>query len=500
MVPGADPWNVHLLRCLEDCAHFLDSHGRIYNQENADIPFTLYQWQRDVLREWQNNRKWIGVKTRGIGLSWLVAGYILWQAGIRNKRVVVGSRTEDMAVDLMDRANYIRRNMSDVFPMEVNQESTQRVSFKSRGVMLSVAASPNMGSGLHPSVFILDEWAKLEQDDAIMSSVMPAVGDVGQLIGFSSPFGFGNQFQMYWDGATSGRNKFAWRVLHWKDLWARDPRWRDLFDDGWYERQCDNLNHDKARIAQELDCDFVQSGSPVFEQEDVDKVFGWVRQRSSHASRRPNPGEVVIVAIDPSSGEAQGGSDQTSIDVIGGDDGAQIWHESWKKPAPEARERLYRLLAQFDRPVIVIERNGVGMMIAKWLSGGQWRVVEVHSLKGTQEDGPAVTLAGRKQERTKTDRWWWRVGVGTMVYGLQADIEHHAFKAYDPLTRAQLMTFTRTGPDTFAAPRNMHDDCVSSLALGRWAYRKNWAKHREERPPLRRAPVVENKSIFDDME
>jgi len=498
---GMDPKRVHQLRCVIDAAHFLDCHAHIYNQANDDIPFRLYDWQRAVLADVTTHKKNVYVKTRGIGLSWLIAGYIFWCAGIAGKRVVVGSRTEEMAIDLMDRAMYIRNSVREMWPTPVRDESKRKVVFLAGGVMLSETASENMGSGYHPSVFILDEWAKLPDDAKVTASVMPAVGDDGQFIGFSSPLGLGNQFQLYYDGARRKENGFNWRKLHWWTLGKHDARWRAIYNKAWYDRQCKNLNNDPAMIAQELDCDFVQSGSPVFSKTDLDIIFNCVTGRFKH---RPAPiGELeqVIVSIDPSSGETKGVADQTSIDVIN-PDGNQAWHEAWRLPPPEARHKIYELLARFHRPVVVIERNGLGALYANFLKGGNWTIVEVSITKGGgMRESPPDTGQIRAELDT-VQKYWWDISKAALIYPLQNDIASRAMKAYHEGSYRQLLVFARTGPDQFAAPSGAHDDEVISLALGRWAWRKGLirAVRREEVERAERSglfPGAEHVALFD---
>lgn len=512
---GADARRVHLIRCAEDCAHFLTSHARIYDQQNRDIPFTLYRWQEEEVRLWARAllqdevegtpptpRRFIRVKTRGVGLTWLVSGFCAWAAGMRAKSIVIGSRTEDMAMDLLERVQYIRRSIDrEMFPMPVVNESKKKLEYANRGLIVSETASENMGSGYHPSVFIVDEWAKLDNDWKIMASVMPAVGDKGVLIGFSSPLGFGNAFQVFYDGAQNGVNGFDWKRLHWWDLGEGDPRWRALFDRAWYERQCKGLNNDPSMIAQELDCDFVQSGSPVFRQTDVDVCFDWAgKSRWTDLPRKPHKDEQVIVAIDPAGGEAKGGNDFTSIDIWTPDH-VQIWHERWQKTIPEAQRRLYEILSWCTKPIVVIERNGLGLMYCAFLRGGVhdgiWRLVEVHTTTGTKETPPDVQPQRGKDALRSVQKFWWEVGHATLVYLFQRDIENRTMRLYHEGTRSELLVYTRVGPERFAAPQGQHDDQVQSAMLAHWACSKGWLHPSERKTKIQQPADSSHVRLFD---
>jgi hypothetical protein len=514
---GADAKQVHLIRCAEDCAHFLTSTVHIYDQANKDIPFTLYKWQEEEVKLWgdallqgdvdgvpETPRRFTRVKTRGIGLTWLVAGYCVWAAGMRGKRVVIGSRTEDMAMDVLERCGYIRRSVLSTFPMAVSKESTKKMEFANRGGIYSETAGENMGSGYHPSVFILDEWAKLDNDWRIMSSVMPAVGDIGVFIGFSSPVGYGNSFQVFYDGAVNNQNGFNAKRLHWQDLGENDPRWAAVFNQGWYERQCRGLNNDPSMIAQELDCDFVQSGSPVFRQTDIDMVFNWHGKSTwPDLPRQPIKGEAVIVAIDPASGEAKGSADFTAICVLDANR-CQIHAEKWQKPIAEAQRRLYEIMSWYTKPIAVIERNGLGLLYSQMLRGGArdglWRLVEVHTLMGSQEIPPDVGAARGKDAIKTMQKFWHEVGQATMVYLLQRDIERRSLRLYHEGTRSELLIYARAGPDRFAVAQGAHDDQVQALLLAYWAVCKGWIRPDIEPVKRGRSQAPRGESELFDLE
>lgn len=525
---GAADWRrVHGLRCATDPVHFLVSHGRIYNQMQQDIPFDLYKWQRDELRLFaaalaegdklaqgveiapakRLPRRFIRCKTRGVGETWLVAGFAFWAAAFQSKSVVIGSRTQDMAIDLLNRVKYIRDGCSSIFPFPAKKEREEVLIFApptSRGMVISEAASPMMGSGYHPTVFILDEWAKLEQDAQIMTSIMPAVGTYGLLIGFSSPYGPGNQFQLYWTGAEAGENGFHPRRLHWKELGEQDERWASTFTDDWYRDQCKALNNDPSMIAQELDCDFVQSGSPLFKQTDLDVIFGWKSGASVRRERWPHRDEQVIMAIDPASGEGKGELDFTSIDIIDAA-GNQAWHERWRKAFPDAQRRLLEMLDRLTKPIVIVERNGMGVMYVDFLRGGssrsEYQLVEAHIVNSTsyvEEPPEARPVRGRDALRHLT-KTWYDLSKAALIYGTQSDIEHRAFEAYHRETRAELLVFRHAGTaDRFSVPYGHHDDCVTSLALGRWGWRKGWLEPaRLKQMKRERAALSPNTSLFD---
>jgi hypothetical protein len=360
----------------------------------------------------------------------------------------------------------------------MKEENLGAMIFQHGGGIISVPASDDMGRSYHPTIFVMDEAAVHEHDRAVFASVMGAVGTEGRVVIFSTPRGFGNRFEEYYHDAEAGRNGFFHRKLHWWELGENDPAWRAGHDQQWYIEQCAGFNNDPAVIAEELDCDFVQSGSPVFIKTDLDVIFGVKQGRIANRGRPVVQDERVIVAIDPATGEAKGGSDNTSIDVLDGR-GNQIHHEQWQKPSGEAQKRIYDLLAQYTRPTVIVARTAMGILYCTWLRNGPWRLVEVNETIGAVERPPGEMDLNAPMS-TATVRHWYEVGVAALVLPLQSDVQQHAFRAYHETTRDEMLVYSRIGPDRYSAPSGRHDDTVRSLALARWGYRKGWSKSKEE--------------------
>ncbi len=481
---GFDPSVVHLVECTRNAEHFLEHHAHIRVQESADVPFRLWRWQCGEIESYDAHRLNIRLKTRGIGLTTLIAGYVLHKAMFRGWEVVIGSRSEVMAKKLLETCQYMRQSARDFVWMPARKETETTLEFKAGGAIISETAGPNMGTGYHPTLFILDEWSKIEQDEVITRSVLGAVGAKGRFVGFSTAFGMDNEFYRYWRGAERGENGFYPRTLHWQEIGEADPRWRGVFNEDWYVGQVAQLNNVASAIAEELDCDFQQSGQPVFRGRDLDAIFNVRQGMIGNGPRATLPDERVLIAIDPASGESKGAADDTSIDVLDGG-GRQVHHEQWQKPAPEARARLYALLKTYQRPVVLVEKNAMGQMVCDWLRGGPWRLVEVYATSGRDE---AVPMSGVGLVRGAGGWHPWMVPKAQLVTGLQADVESHAFHAYASQTRDQMMVFERQGPDRYGAPGGQHDDAVMSLAWARWGYRKGWIEPAVIRTARRGSP------------
>ena len=65
-----------LLSCGKDPVYFIDNYGKISHPIKGMIPFTMYPFQKDVVKDFQDNRFNIILKARQLGLSTVSAVYI----------------------------------------------------------------------------------------------------------------------------------------------------------------------------------------------------------------------------------------------------------------------------------------------------------------------------------------------------------------------------------------------------------------------------------------
>ena len=93
-----------IIACGKDPNYFINNYGKIAHPMKGTIPFAMYPFQKDVVKDFQDNRFNIILKARQLGLSTVSAVYIAWFVLFhKNKNVVV------MATKLSTAANLVRK-------------------------------------------------------------------------------------------------------------------------------------------------------------------------------------------------------------------------------------------------------------------------------------------------------------------------------------------------------------------------------------------------------
>ena len=101
-----------IVRCGKDPVYFLTKYAKITEPMRGLIPFDLYPFQEDVIRQFQDNRFNIILKARQLGLSTSVAGYVCWLILFhRSKNVLVVATKLQSATNLVKKIKQIHKHL-----------------------------------------------------------------------------------------------------------------------------------------------------------------------------------------------------------------------------------------------------------------------------------------------------------------------------------------------------------------------------------------------------
>lgn len=202
-------------KCAKDAVYFLDTYGYMWVKEGGDpIPWELWECQKEAVRNFQSERLGIYLKTRQLGLSWTACGYadhkLIFTA---NSHVYFQSIGQKEVTEQVERIKFIYNHLPDWMQRRVEmggrgrKENDSIVEFSNGSVLHAVATTKRAGHGAAPSLYILDEFARNQQDVMTWRAVKPAIAARGQVIIISTANGKGNQYHSLWTDAVSGKNQ-----------------------------------------------------------------------------------------------------------------------------------------------------------------------------------------------------------------------------------------------------------------------------------------------------
>jgi len=101
-----------LLKCGRDPIYFINNYVKIAHPLKGLIPFKLYNFQEEIVKDFEDCRFNIILKARQLGLSTTTAAYITWLLLFhRNKNVVIMATKLDTAGNLVKKVKLAMKSV-----------------------------------------------------------------------------------------------------------------------------------------------------------------------------------------------------------------------------------------------------------------------------------------------------------------------------------------------------------------------------------------------------
>lgn len=353
-------------RCRRDPSYFLKKYGFIKDPVHGKISFELFRYQEICVNQFLTRAFNIILKSRQMGLSWLVAGYALWLCMFfEDKNVLMISIKNETAKALLRKVKFIYDNLPEFLQVEQVDVSTNRITWINGSQIQSVPTSEDAGRSESLSLLIIDEAAFVRWMDEIWMAAYPTLSTGGQAIILSTANGMGNEYHTFWEKAVEGKSLFHPIRLHWYYHPHRDLQWLKI--------QKANMN--ALQFAQEIIGDFITSGNLVFDitqlramQEQcstltpLEVLYGdeidTRQQCGLYIFEKPNPKEHYILAADVAKG---GAGDYSAAHVIKRSTGLQVAEYRTRVAVEVFNTRLLEIGYLYNTALLAPENNNQGI-------------------------------------------------------------------------------------------------------------------------------------------
>lgn len=311
------------MKCKHNPIYFFNKYVRIPHPMKGDVPFKMYPFQIALVLVYLKHRYNICLKPRQMGISTLVAAYALWLALFHShKYILIVSIKQATARALLRRVKFMYIRLPDFLKVEVlngtatTVGSADEIRWANGSEIKVTGSTDNAGRSDALSCLIIDEAAFQQHADTTWGAAQPTLSTGGQAIILSTAFGVGNFFHNTYISAMQNLNGFFPVRLRWQDHPDRGQQW--------YEETARSLG--AKRLAQEIDCNFLQSGFNVFDMAKIRAVedriteFPAIEKRLNdtvHIFKRPVPGDTYYIGGDVASGRARDYSSLSIFDMQG---------------------------------------------------------------------------------------------------------------------------------------------------------------------------------------
>lgn len=443
-----------IVKCGRDPIYFINEYVKIQHPLKGTIPFDTYPFQEDCIRDFEQFRFNIVLKSRQLGLSTIAAAYAVWLAIFhKDKNILV------IATKLPTAQNFIKKVIVMLYAlpkwllMPKFEDSKQQVSFNNGSQIKAIPTSEDAGRSEALSLLVVDEAAFIRGFEDIWTGLYPTVSTGGRVIIMSTPNGVGGQYYKLWTESEAKVNEFNAIRLP----WTVHPE----HDEEWFKQQCRNLS--KRKIAQELLCDFISSGDTFLQPDDIEAVRQAIQRPMEESSehrglwtwRNPEPGHSYVISADVARGDA---GDFSTFHVIDRE-GLDVVAEYMAKISPDKfADVLSDIGKKYNTAYIAVENNTFGYFTnVKLRDTGykrlfyQNRPMDYIPLNPNELPGFSTQAKNRSQILTK----------------LEELFRNRKLHTFSQRLHDQLQAFVWNGSRP-AASKDAHDDLIMALAIGAW--------------------------------
>ena len=481
------------IKCKEDPVYFALNYVKIVSVDEGLIPFEMYDFQKELVRKFHENRFNIAKLPRQTGKSTVVVSYLLHYA-LFNDSANIGilANKASTARDLLGRLQTAYENLPKWLQQGVISWNKGSMELENGSKIMAASTSASAVRGMSFNIIFLDEFAFVPNHiaDDFFSSVYPTIssGQRTKVIIISTPYGM-NHFYKLWVDAQNNRNNYIWTEVHWSEVPGRDAKWKEETIKNTSQRQ----------FTQEFECEFLGSVDTLISASKL-RALVFDTPISSNKGldiyEKPAEKSEYIITADVSRG-------------IGGDYSAFIVFDITTLPYKivakyrnnEIKPMLFPNIINdvaraYNNAYVLCEVNDVGDQVASILNYD----LEYPNVLMCSMRGRAGQIVGQGFSGTKT-----QLGVKMSItvkkigcQNLKQIIEDDKllFRDYDIIN--ELTTFIQK-KQSFEADDGFHDDLVMCLVIFSWLAVQDYFKEMTDNDVRQRIYDEQKNQIEQDM-
>ena len=217
-------------KCEGDPVYFITKYIKITTLDHGLQPFKMYNFQKEMVGTFHNNRYSICKLPRQSGKSTTIIAFLLHYCIFNpNVNVAILANKAAVARDLLGRLQLAYENLPKWLQQGVISWNKGSLELENGSRILAAATSSSAVRGGSYNIIFLDEFAYVPSNIAeqFFSSVYPTIssGKTSKVIIVSTPHGM-NMFYKLWRDAEDRKNSYVPIEVHWTEVPGRDEKWK----------------------------------------------------------------------------------------------------------------------------------------------------------------------------------------------------------------------------------------------------------------------------------
>lgn len=450
------------VKCQQDPVYFTENYMKIISINDGLTSFHMYEYQKDMVRSFKDNRYSIVTTARQAGKSTTTCAFILWYIIFNpDKTVALLANKGDTAREILGRVQLAYQHLPKWLQQGVVEWNKGSFVLENNSRVLAAATSASAIRGYSINLLFIDEAAFIENWDEFFTSVYPTIssGYDSKIILVSTPNGL-NHFHATWANALQGTNGYHPLLVHWSAVPGRDEQWK--------KDTLAGMNFDLEKFDQEYNCEFLGSSgtlisgwklkelvarAPVLQKDGLTQFF------------QPESNHVYMMVCDVSRGKGLDYSAFQLVDVTSMPyQQAAVYRNNNITPVDYA-DVIHRVAKAYNNASVLVEVNDIGEQVSHSLHY-DFGYEHVLFTENAGRSGKRITAGFGGSNVDKGIRTTKIVkSVGCSI--LKLLIEQNQFIVNEINTISELGTFSKKSTSYEAEP-GKHDDLVMCLVLFAW--------------------------------
>jgi len=451
------------VKCSQDPIYFTETYMKIINIDKGLVSFKLYDYQKEMIRSFADNRFNIVATARQAGKSTVTCAFILWYTIFNaEKTVALLANKGETAREILQRIQLAYQYLPPWLQQGVKEFRAGAMVFENNSRVIAAATSSDAIRGYSINLLFIDEAAFIENWDTFFTSVYPTIssGKESKIILVSTPNGM-NHFYALWQNAIEKKNNYNPIKVSFEKVPGRDEKWK--------QETLSSMNFNFEKFDQEYCVEFMGSSGTLIAgwklKELVSKTPVSYKDGLSQYEI-PVAGHAYCCIADVSRGK---GLDYSAFHIV---DVTQMpykqvctFRNNMLTPIDYA-EVIHRICKLYNNASILVEINDIGEQVSHTLHYD----FEYENVLFTENAGRAgkristgFGTSGQKDKGIRTTKPVKATGCAI----LKLLIEQNQLIINDFHTIEELSTFSRKG-QSYEAEDGKHDDLVMGLVLFGW--------------------------------
>ena len=484
---------IEFVKCKEDPVYFAKKFLKIVSLDHGLVPFSLYDFQEKLIRNFHEKRFNICKMPRQTGKSTTCVAYLLHYAVFNdNVNIAILANKASTARDLLGRLQLAYENLPNWMQQGIISWNKGSLELENGSKISANSTSSSAVRGGSYNVIFLDEFAFIPNHiaDDFFASVYPTItsGQSTKVIIVSTPRGM-NHFYRMWREAEKGKNEYTPTDVHWSEVPGRDAEWK--------EQTIANTSEQQFKI--EFECEFLGSVNTLISASKLKNlVFEDPIRKNAGLDiyKDPIPEHNYIVTVDVARGL---GNDYSAFIVF---DTTQFPYEVvCKYRNNEIKPMLFPniildVAKGYNNAYVLVEVNDIGDQVASILQYDlEYENILMASMRGRNGQIVGQGFSGKKtQLGVRMTSAVKKLGCSN----LKTIMEDDKLISNDYEIISELTTFAQKH-QSFEAEEGCNDDLAMCLVIFAWLVQQDYFKEMSDNDIRKRIYEEQKNQIEQDM-